>query len=419
MPIVPMKVILDSAEKLDYGVPALNINEMLQLQAYLNAAYELRSPLILQASMGSREFTGWLANIKPDTDLGAKVTIGMIWEFVEAYKASYGYEIPVAVILDHGPDISSCIGAIKNGFSAVMIDGSLDYSMKVKGKDGKEKHPPHNLKQNISLSRKVVDFAHQYGVSVEGELGTLGGIEDATSATEVLLTDPKEVQSFVEQTGVDALAVAIGTSHGAYKFKTAPKLALDLLPEIRKNAGSARLVLHGASSVPPWLPDKINHYPVMHLRGSESSNDAIEIRGRFYAGREDAKGKPVFEDVKRTYLLGSPEQMASLGNDLMRFSCMKPSAGVPIEQIKQAIRRGVRKINVDTDGRLATTAALRAFMAENPDVFDQRKYFEKAREALYHIAVSKISDFGSVGHAGDVEIITLDEMAKRYESSKS
>ena len=403
MALVPMKAILDAAEKGNYGVVALNINEMLQLQAYLNAAFELRSPVILQASMGSRQFTGWLSQKDPDPNLGAGVTIGMIKTFIEHYKEVYGYDIPVAITLDHGPSFEHCKGAIDNGFTAVMIDGSIDYT--VKDKNGK--HPPRSFEDNIKATKEVADYAHRYGVTVEGELGTLGGIEDETATSEVQLTDPDKAGEFVEKTGVDCLAVAIGTSHGAYKFKVAPKLALDLIPKISQNA-KRPLVMHGSSSVPQEMVALINEHPVIHLVGTKEGSTTLEITGLF-KGEDDKLLKET-----RSYGLSSTEDMAKCGNDLTGFKCMKKSMGVPMEQIKEAIGLGIRKINVDTDGRLGTTGDIRKYMAENPDVFDQRKYFEKARLALYNMAVSKIKGFGSIGHADDVEKVTLAEIAKRY-----
>ena len=380
--LVPMKDILDEAERGGYGVPALNINEMLQLQAYLNAAHELRSPVILQASMGSRMFTGWLSGGEPNPDLGAGVTIGMIETFLEFYKVEYGYGVPVSVTLDHGPNFKECRSAIDKGFTAVMIDGSLDYDTT----DASGKHPARSLEDNIRVTKEVVDYAHSKGVSVEGELGTLGGIEDETAAATVQLTDPDEVAEFVARTGVDALAVAIGTSHGAYKFKTAPTLALDLVPKIHRNAGSTRLVMHGSSSVPQDLVALINEYPVVHLRGT-----TLEVAGYMHGNEKEV--------ARMTYDTGSEADMAQLGKDLQQFSCLKKSAGVPMEQIREAIRGGIRKINVDTDGRLGTTGAIRKCMAEAPDVFDQRKYFGKARDALYAMAVEKMKGFGSGGRA--------------------
>ena len=403
MVLVPGKVILDAAERGKFGVPALNINEMLQLQAYLNAGFELKSPLILQASMGSREFTGWLSHKKANPDLGARVTIDMINTFSNAYAAEYGYDIPIAVILDHGPDFKQCKGAIDNGFTMVMIDGSLDYSVKKEGK-----HPPRSLEENIRLTKEVVDYAHERGVSVEGELGTLGGIEDKTAATQVLLTEPKEVRPFVEQTRTDALAVAIGTSHGAYKFKSVPELALELVEQIYREAGDTRLVMHGASSVPEDLVSAINHYPILF-----KGQNKLSLSGVF---RTISGDKVLTQEEERVYSLDNVNSILEFARDLESYSCMKKSMGVPMEQIQTAIRLGIRKINVDTDGRIATTGAIKKYLADNPGVFDQRKYFEQARNALYEMAISKIKGFGSEGHAKNVEILTLEQMAKEYKS---
>lgn len=380
--LLPMKDILDDAERGQYGVPALNINEMLQLQAHLNAAYELKSPIILQASMGSREFTGWLSASKPNPDLGAGVTIGMIETFLRFYKAEYGYAVPVAVTLDHGPSFEACKAAIDKGFTAVMIDGSLDYDVK----DEEGNHPARSLEDNINVTKKVAEYAHSKGVSVEGELGTLGGIEGDTKTKKAQLTKPEEVEQFVAETGVDALAVAIGTSHGAHKFEEEPNLALRLVPQIYAEAGDCRLVMHGASSVPADVVALVNQYPVVHLKDNK-----LELSGYMHGNEKELAYK--------CYDLTYADDMIQLGHDLQQFSCLKKSAGVPMEQIQEAIKRGIRKINVDTDGRLGTTGAIRKYMAENPDVFDQRKYFEKARESLYDMAVDKIQGFGSAGKA--------------------
>jgi fructose-bisphosphate aldolase, class II len=378
MPLVNVKSILDKAEKGVYGVPALNINEMLQLQAYLNAAFESKSPIILQASMKSREFIGWTPK-KVDSNMGAGITIEMIKTFVAFYEKEYRYKIPVAINLDHGPNFESCKSAIDMGFTSIMIDGSLDYSKK----DNQGNHPAKSFEDNIKLTKKVTEYAHKKGVSAEGELGNLGGIEDDTKSSSTLLTDPEQVLEFVTKTGVDCLAVAIGTSHGAYKFKAEPRLALDLLPKIKKNAKGARLVMHGSSSVPQEFISSINKYPVIHI-----AENKISINGLFNEVSE-----------KKSYDLDSEKDMENLRKDLKNFSCMKRSCGVPISEIKKAIKLGIRKINVDTDGRLATTAGIKRFMAENPDVFDQRKYFAQARNALYEMAKSKIIDFGCYGKA--------------------
>jgi len=382
MTLVPMKEILDEAERGSYGVPALNINEMLQLQAYLNAAFALKSPVILQASMGSRKFTGWLGGKGEDADLGAAVTIGMIKTFLEQYGAAYGYDVPVAVTLDHGPDFKQCKSAIDSGFTSVMIDGSLDYSRK----DDSGKHPARPLEDNIRITREVVEYAHLRGVSVEGELGTLGGIEDETAPSSAHLTDPEQVEAFVQGTGCDALAVAIGTSHGAYKFPGEVVLALDLVSSIRAKAGDVRLVMHGSSSVPRNLVDLVNQYPVFHVKGV-----SLVVTGFFDA---DAK-----QPETRTYRTTDAAAMAQLGGDLASFGCMKKASGVPMSHIQRAIKAGIRKINVDTDGRIGTTGAIRRYLAEHPEDFDQRAYFKAARRALYEMASEKMMGFGAAGRA--------------------
>jgi len=305
-----MRQILDEAMKADYGVGAYNVNNMEQIQAIMQAGRETQSPVIMQASRGALEYTS-MVYIKH-----------LMLAAVEENP-----DIPMAMHLDHGPNLDTCKQAIALGFTSVMIDGSIDYS----AKDSKGKHPPRTFEDNIRVTKEVVDYAHAAGVSVEGELGTLGGIEDDTATSKVLLTDPDQAAEFVEKTGVDCLALAIGTSHGAYKFKTAPKLAMDLIDAVRKNIPSTALVMHGSSSVPAELVDVINKYG----------------------------GK------------------------------LEKTMGVPIPSIQEAIKRGVRKINVDTDGRLAYTGALRQYMAENPKEFDPRKYLGPARDELIKLIVRK------------------------------
>jgi len=335
MPLTPMRQIIDEARKAGYGVGAYNVNNMEQIQAIMQAARETQSPLILQASKGALEYTSMvyikhlmLAAVEENPDL------------------------PMSMHLDHGPNFDVCKAALGLGFTSVMIDGSIDYS--VTDDDGK--HPARSFEENIRVTKEVVDYAHTLGASVEGELGTLGGIEDDTVASEVLLTDPDEAVEFVERTGVDALALAIGTSHGAYKFKHEPKLAMDLIDEVRKNLPDTALVMHGSSSVPPELVDTVNKY----------------------------------------------------GGDLEK------TMGVPIPSIQEAIKRGISKINVDTDGRLACTGAIRKYMAENTKVFDQRKYLGAARTAIYEVIKGKMIDFATAGHASDYTPQTLDDMKKVY-----
>ncbi|MDD5600196.1 MAG: class II fructose-bisphosphate aldolase, partial [Actinomycetota bacterium] len=215
---------------------------------------------------------------------------------------------------------------------------------------------PTTFEENVSVTRSVVEYAHKFGVTVEGELGTLGGIEDGVGSGKVKLTDPDEAEKFVKLTGVDALALAIGTSHGAYKFKAEPKLAMDIIDEVVKRIPGVPLVMHGSSSVPQELIEIINKYG----------------------------GK------------------------------LEKTMGVPMESIKEAIKRGIRKINVDTDGRLAMTGAVRKYLSENPAAFDPRDYFGAAREAVYQTVKGKMIDFGTAGHAGDYEPLTLEDMKAIY-----
>jgi len=335
MSLVPMRQILDEAKKAGYGVGAYNVNNMEQIQAIMQAARETKSPVILQASSGALKYTSMV----------------YIKHLMQAAMEE-NPDIPLAMHLDHGPDLDLCKKAIALGFTSVMIDGSIDYG--VTNADGK--HPSRGFEDNIRMTREVVDYAHKLGVSVEGELGTLGGIEEDTKASEVLLTDPEQVREFVEKTKVDALALAIGTSHGAYKFKTKPVLAMDLIDECRAKVPQTALVMHGSSSVPPELVDMINQYG----------------------------GK------------------------------LEKTMGVPMDSISEAVKRGITKINVDTDGRLAFTAAIRKYLAENPKAFDQRHYLGAGRTAIYEMIKGKMIGFGTAGHAGDYKPLSLDDMKKIY-----
>lgn len=320
MPLIPMYQCLHEAEKGNYGVGAFNVNNMEQVQAVLRAGHELSSPVILQVSRGALKYTNRV----------------YIKHLVRA-AVEENPDLPVVVHLDHGDTLETAKIAIDLGFTSVMIDGS---------------HFP--FAQNVEVTRSVVAYAHQYGVSVEAELGTLGGIEEDVSG-HVQLTDPAQAGEFVRQTGVDSLAVAIGTSHGAYKFKGVAKLAIDLVPKIYEQV-RIPLVLHGSSSVPPELVQRINEY------GGQ----------------------------------------------------MEQTAGVPIASIQQAIARGVRKINVDTDLRLAATGAIRQVFAESPAVFDLRDYLGPARDAMAAVVASRMKDFGSAGHARDYQPLTLDDMRAFY-----
>lgn len=328
MPLVPMRQILEEARKKNYGVGAYNVNNMEQVQAIMAAAKETQSPVIIQASRGALKYSNftYLKHI--------------MFAAVEENP-----EIPIAVHLDHGNSLATVKEAISIGFSSVMIDGSLM-------EDGKT---PSDYAYNVAVTKSVVEYAHQFGVTVEAEIGRLGGIEDGVGSGSIHLTDPKEAQKFVQETGVDALAIAIGTSHGAYKFKGSKELAFDVLKEVRSLI-DIPIVLHGASSVPQELIDAVNKYG----------------------------GK------------------------------MPGATGVPMESLKKAIQLGVTKINVDTDGRLAITAAVRKVFAETPEKFDPRDYLGPAREALKGVIAGKMRDFGTTGHSGDYKGVSLEEMKASY-----
>ena len=335
MPLATLRQVLDEAAKGGYGIGAFNANNMEQVQGIVGAAQEVASPVIIQVSRGALSYAG-------------KNTMRhLIMAAVEEHP-----DIPIVLHLDHGDKPETCIDAIELGFTSVMMDGSLLA-------DGKT---PSDYEYNVDVTRQVVEYAHDRGVSVEGELGTLGGIEDGHGSGEVHLTDPDQSVDFVEKTGVDALAVAIGTSHGAYKFTAKPTgdvLAMHLIEEIHQKLPDTHMVMHGSSSVPESLVDRINA----------------------------AGGK-----LEATY-------------------------GVPVEEIQQGIAHGVRKVNVDTDGRLAITAALREALNAGPSEFDPRAFFKPAREAMKQVVMERLTQFGAAGHAGDYEVLPLEEMAKRYAGS--
>ncbi len=329
MALVPLRVILDHAAENEYGVAAFNVNNMEQIQAIMEAAQETDSPVIVQASRGARGYSqdAYLRHLM----LAA----------VELYP-----HIPVVMHQDHGNNVDTCVSAMENGFTSVMMDGSLEA-------DGKT---PASYEYNVDVTKQVVDLAHAQGVSVEGELGCLGSLEtgmgdqedghgaEGVLSREQLLTDPEEAEQFVAATGVDALAVAIGTSHGAYKFSSKPDgevLAMDRIDAIHARLPNTHLVMHGSSSVPQELQDVINEFG---------------------------------------------------GN-------MKQTYGVPVEEIQRGIRSGVRKINVDTDNRLAMTGAIRKVLTENKAEFDPRAYLKPAREAMKQVCVARMVAFGQAGNA--------------------
>jgi fructose-bisphosphate aldolase class II len=335
MPLVSMRQLLDEAARGGYGVGAFNVNNMEQIQGIMEAARETCSPVIVQASRGARAYAG------------DRFLYHLMLAAAEEYP-----EIPVALHQDHGNSPATCISAIELGFTSVMMDGSLL-------EDGKT---VADYEYNVEVTREVVEYAHARGVTVEGELGTLGGIEDGVGSGEVHLTDPDQAVEFVERTGIDALAVAIGTSHGAYKFSRKPDgqvLAMNVIEEIHVRLPDTHLVMHGSSSVPAELIDRIN----------------------------------------------------AAGGD------MSPAFGVPVEEIQQGIRHGVRKVNVDTDGRLAITAAVREAIAEKPEEFDPRHFTRASRDGMKQVVAERMRQFGQAGHAGDYEPLTLDAMRARYDAA--
>jgi fructose-bisphosphate aldolase, class II len=335
MPMVSMRQLLDEAAKGGYGVGAFNVNNMEQIQAIMEAAKETQSPVIVQASRGARSYTN------------DRFLYHLMMAATELYP-----EIPIALHQDHGNSPETCKSAIAMGFTSVMMDGSLM-------PDGKT---PSDFEYNVRVTREVVEMAHERGVTVEGELGTLGGVEDGHGANidaMAHLTDPDQAVEFVERTGIDALAVAIGTSHGAYKFTKKPTgevLVMSRIEEIHRKLPNTHMVMHGSSSVPQELQDIINKYG----------------------------GK-----IKQTF-------------------------GVPVEEIQRGIKHGVRKINVDTDNRMAMTGAVRKLLTEHPEEFDLRAYMKPAREAMKEVVKARMTQFGQAGHAKDYAPIPLTEMARRY-----
>lgn len=321
MALVTLREMLDKAARGQYGVGAFNVNNLEQVQAIVEAAVETKSPVILQASRGARKYAG-------DQYLFDIMTSAV----------RQNPDIPIVIHQDHGSK-EACLSAIELGFTSVMMDGSLLEDNKT----------PAPFEKNVAVTKEVVEHAHAHGVSVEGELGCIGGIEDGHGIgdnSSDFLTDPNQAVEFVERTGVDALAVAIGTSHGAYKFSTKPDhevLVMERIIEIHRLLPDTHLVMHGSSSMPQELRETINKY----------------------------------------------------GGDL------KPSWGVPIEEIQLGIKNGVRKINVDTDIRLAMTGAIRKVLAEEPEKFDPRDYLKVARTAAKEMIAKRMRDFGQAGRAED------------------
>jgi fructose-bisphosphate aldolase class II len=343
-----MRQLLDHAAEHDYALPAFNVNNLEQVQAIMEAAAQTSSPVIMQASAGARKYAG------------EAFLRHLIDAAVEAYP-----DIPVVMHQDHGQSPAVCMAAIRSGFSSVMMDGSLL-------EDGKT---PSAYDYNVAVSREVVKFSHAIGITVEAELGCLGSLETGQAGEEdgigaagtldhsSLLTDPDQAADFVRLTDCDALAIAIGTSHGAYKFTRKPTgdiLAIDRVKAIHARLPNTHLVMHGSSSVPQELLAII----------------------RQYGG-----------DMKETY-------------------------GVPLGEIQTAIKYGVRKINIDTDIRLAMTGAVRKFFSENPAKFDPREFNKPAREAARRVCVERFEAFGSAGRSGSIKPLALEKMAARYKAGE-
>jgi fructose-bisphosphate aldolase class II len=339
-----MRQLLDHAAEHDYGVPAFNVNNLEQMRAIMEAARETDAPVIVQASAGARKYAG--------SNFLRHLILAAIEEFPE---------IPVVMHQDHGASPAACQQSIQLGFSSVMMDGSLLEDQKT----------PASYDYNVAVTQQTVAMAHACGVTVEGELGCLGSLEtgeageedgvgaSGTLSMDQLLTDPEQAADFIEQTGCDALAIAIGTSHGAYKFSRPPTgdiLAIEQIKQIHQKIPNTHLVMHGSSSVPQdWLA-------VINEFGGE---------------------------IPETY-------------------------GVPVTEIQEGIRHGVRKINIDTDLRLASTGAIRRFLAQNPAEFDPRKYLAASTAAMKDIVIARYEAFGTAGHASSIKPINLEAMAQRY-----
>ena len=348
MSLISMRQLLDHAADNNYGVPAFNVNNLEQMRAIMLAADQTQSPVIVQASAGARQYAG----------------APFLRHLIQAAMEEWPH-IPVCMHQDHGTSPAVCQRSIQLGFSSVMMDGSLM-------EDGKT---PSSYEYNVDVTRRVVDMAHACGVSVEGELGCLGSLEtgqageedgvgaDCVLSQEQMLTDPEEAADFVNKTGVDALAIACGTSHGAYKFSRPPTgdiLAIDRIKAIHQKIPNTHLVMHGSSSVPQeWLA-------IINEHGGE---------------------------IPETY-------------------------GVPVEQICEGIKHGVRKINIDTDLRLASTGIIRQFLAQNPTAFDPRAYFKQTIAAMKDIAVARYEAFGTAGNASKIVPLGLEAMTHSYSREK-
>lgn len=345
MALITLRQLLDHAAENAYGLPAFNVNNLEQVRAVMMAADEVNAPVILQASAGAKKYAG------------PRFLYHMVQAAIEEWP-----HLPVVMHQDHGASPEVCQASINLGFTSVMMDGSLEADQKT----------PASYEYNVDVTQKTVEMAHAAGVSVEGELGCLGSLEtgcageedgvgaDCTLSHDQMLTDPQEAKDFVEKTGVDALAIAIGTSHGAYKFTQPPTgdvLAISRIAEIHKAIPNTHLVMHGSSSVP---------------------QDWLKIINEFGG------------DIAETY-------------------------GVPVEEIQEGIKHGVRKVNIDTDLRLAATGALRQFLAQNPSEFDPRKYNKVTLTAMQSIAKARYEAFGCAGQASKIKAKSLKEMIGFYQ----
>ena len=344
MALISLRQLLDHAAENSYGMPAFNVNNMEQVHAIMQAADEANSPVIMQGSAGARSYAG------------EPFLRHLISAAIEMYP-----HIPVVMHQDHGSEPAVCLRSIQSGFSSVMMDGSLEADMKT----------PSSFEYNVNTTKEVVKMAHAGGVSVEGELGCLGsletgemGEEDGHGAEgkldmEQLLTGVQEAADFVDQTNVDALAIAIGTSHGAYKFTQEPTgevLRIDRIEEIHAKLPNTHLVMHGSSSVPQEWLQIINNFG---------------------------------GDMKQTY-------------------------GVPVEEIVKGIKSGVRKVNIDTDLRMASTGSIRRHLQENPSNFDPRKFYKEATNAMKEICKARFESFGSAGNASKIKVKSLETMIDFY-----
>jgi fructose-bisphosphate aldolase class II len=386
-----MKQILDEAEKGKYGVGAFNMNNMEQLQAIMDAAVEKKSPVILQVSEGALEYSGMDA------------LPAMLKAMVKQDKYR---DVKVALHLDHGRTLDACKKAIDLGFTSVMYDGSLDAT-------GKKQQ---GYQDNVRKTREVVEYAHKFGVTVEGELGALGG-SDEQKAGKIEFTDPDQAGEFVKLTGVDCLAISIGTSHGAYKFVGEPKLDLERVPKIKAKTGGVTLVMHGSSSVPREMVDAIDEYAIMRVTADEHGDRWVSYKkGTPSIEKTDTGDKPVikFEDRKFKLSGMTPDVAMQMTRDLEDNHRLARAMGVPTQMIQKAVSGGIQKINIDTDGRLAFTLAMLQSLFEKPDNFDQRKYLGRGRDAIRVWVGKEMEYFGSMGHNGDYQSLTLDDMKKQY-----